>query len=413
MYQTDDELPCEITDVVFLLNLNVRRRGTVSWDCDCPFCGGRGKLNVNREKNVYRCNRCGESGGVIGLYASVQNLDFNTACNQIKEYLGKQEQAPAYQTYKKKISEKGEVEHAERASDEELHKTYSTLLSMLTLSETHKNKLLERGFTESQIQKNGYRSTPVFGFRKLTERLIEAGCVVKGVPGFYQEEDGAWSMRFKIKCCGILIPVRTIKGLIVGMQIRLDRPFDHTKYIWLSSINDRMGTSSGSPIHFVGNAQDETIFITEGPLKGDLAQFLSGRTFGCVPGANQYVNLPDFLSKLKQQGVKLIYETYDMDKYLNVICQEDYNEECPVCEFRNEAGKHECLKKILKRTNIQNGCHKLHHICQELSIPCKQFVWDREENGDWAGNLKGVDDWLFDLEQKKKEDQGGEANGTD
>ena len=83
-----------------------------------------------------------------------------------------------------------------------------------------------------QIQKNGYKSTPVFGFRKLTERLIEAGCTVEGVPGFYQEEDGAWSIRFKRKCSGFLIPVRTIEGYIVGMQIRLDYPFDHTKYIW-------------------------------------------------------------------------------------------------------------------------------------------------------------------------------------
>ena len=35
----------------------------------------------------------------------------------------------------------------------------------------------------------------------------------------------------------------------------------------------------------------------------------------------------------------------------------------------------------------------------------KRQVWDREETGDWAGNIKGVDDWLFDLEQKKKQDK--------
>lgn len=67
-------------------------------------------------------------------------------------------------------------------------------------------------------------------------------------------------------------------------QIRLDYPFNHTKYIWLSSINDKMGTSSGSPIHFVGNPRDEIVFLTEGPLKGDIASFLSGLSFACVPG---------------------------------------------------------------------------------------------------------------------------------
>lgn len=403
MYQTSGELPCEIADVVFLLNLYVRRKGSVSWDCDCPFCGGRGKLNVNLEKNVYRCNRCGQAGGEIGLYASVQNLDFNTACNQIKEYLGKHEQAPAYKVYKKEVKDKTEIINSQRASDKTLHNTYKTMLSMLTLSETHKMKLLERGFSEEQIEKNGYKSTPVFGFRSLTERLVKAGCTVEGVPGFYQGADGTWSIRFKKSCAGFLIPVRTIDGYIVGMQIRLDRPFDQTKYIWLSSVSDNMGTGSGSPIHFVGNPEDETVFMTEGPLKGDLAHYLSGRTFACVPGVNQYANLPELILKLKKRGVKLIYETYDMDKLLNVVCQADYNEKCAECEFRKEKGKHQCLKKIEKRTHIQNGCKKLYSICYDLLVICKQFVWDLDERGNWAGNLKGIDDWLLDLEGKKSD----------
>ena len=44
--------------------------------------------------------------------------------------------------------------------------------------------LLGRGFTEQQIEENGYKSTPVFGYKKLTRKLLEAGCTVKGVPGF-------------------------------------------------------------------------------------------------------------------------------------------------------------------------------------------------------------------------------------
>ena len=197
MYLTDEELPFGIDDIVFLLNLEIRHKNAVSWDCDCPFCGKKGKLNVNLQKGVYRCNRCGEAGGKIGLYASVYHLDNGTACEQIKEYLGKNSQAPAYQVYKKEIESKKEVVNARRAPDLVLHQTYSELLTMLTLSETHKKKLLERGFSEEEIRKNGYKSTPVFGFRSLTERLIKAGCTVEGVPGFYQEEDGTWSLRFK------------------------------------------------------------------------------------------------------------------------------------------------------------------------------------------------------------------------
>lgn len=403
LYRMYNDFPFNISDIVFLLKLKLRRDNGMSQDYDCPFCGREGKLNINLKKNVYHCNKCGVYGGQLQLYGDLYGLDRSAAYKEIKDLLQKGDQDSEYQRHKKEIAEKPKIRNSSRASDQVLHQTYTMLLSMLTLSETHEKNLLERGLSMEQIQKNGYKSTPVFGFRKLTERLIEAGCTVEGVPGFYQEEDGAWSIRFKRKCSGFLIPVRTIEGYIVGMQIRLDHPFDHTKYIWLSSINDKMGTSSGSPIHFVGNPRDEIVFLTEGPLKGDIASFLSGRTFACVPGVNQYANLPELIAQLKQRRVKLVYETYDMDKLLNTVCQADYNTDCVTCAFQQEKGKHQCLKKIEKRKHIQNGCRKLYSICKELLVPCKQFVWDLDKEGAWAGNLKGVDDWLLDLECKASE----------
>ena len=37
---------------------------------NCPFVGDqRGRLNVNTDKNVWRCNRCGAAGGMLALYA--------------------------------------------------------------------------------------------------------------------------------------------------------------------------------------------------------------------------------------------------------------------------------------------------------------------------------------------------------
>lgn len=168
----NEVFPFDISDIVFLLNLKIRRKNQTSWDCDCPFCGKEGKLNINLEKNVFRCNKCGEGGGQLQLYSKVYGLDRATACEQIKNYLGKGIQAPEYESFKKTVKSKPEVIHADRAPDRVLHQTYSTFLSMLTLSETHGKNLLERGLSMEQIQKNGYKSTPVFGFRKLTERLI-------------------------------------------------------------------------------------------------------------------------------------------------------------------------------------------------------------------------------------------------
>ncbi|WP_300775497.1 DNA primase, partial [uncultured Acetatifactor sp.] len=312
----------------------------------------------------------------------------------------------SYQVRKKMIAPKEpEIENAPPAPDAVRHKTYSMFFSMLVLADTHRQNLLGRGFTEQQIEENGYKSTPVFGFKKLTRKLLEAGCTVKGVPGFYQDRDGEWTIHFSNKSSGFLVPVRNMDHMIVGAQIRLDHPYDGRKYIWLSSTNFHMGTSSGSPVHLAGSPGEKTIFITEGPLKGDLAHALSGRTFGCVPGANQYANLPPFLQAMKLMGTEAVYEAYDMDKLLKTVCRGDYNEKCAHCEsYRKcrEGQELPCEKKNVKRQNIQRGCRKLAEICRELELPIKTLTWDTDEDGDWAEHVKGVDDYLHGLEQKKR-----------
>lgn len=396
------DFPFNIKDVAYLLNLHIRHKNTVSLDADCPFCGDRkGKLNLNLKKNVFKCNRCGESGGMLALYGKVYGVNNHTACREIKDALGRDEKAPAYQVTYKKVEEKElEIENSPPASDEVKHRTYTMLFSLLILAETHKKNLLERGFSEEKIEENGYKSTPVFGFKKLTGKLIAAGCTVKGVPGFYLDEDGEWTVYFNPKSAGYMIPVRNLDGLVVGVQIRLDHPYDGRKYIWLSSVNFHMGVSSGSPVHLAGEPGAKVVFVTEGLLKGDLSHFLSGRTFGCVPGANQYANLAPFLEAMKALGTEFIYEAYDMDKLLKPVCKGDYNEKCHYCEnFHKDWRNHviPCEKKQLKRKNIQRGCSKLAGICRTLELPGKSLTWDLDIEGDWAEHVKGVDDYLCSL----------------
>jgi hypothetical protein len=399
------DFPFTIREVAYLLNLHIRHKNAVSLDADCPFCGeSRGKLNLNLKKNVFKCNRCGESGGMLALYGKIYGVDNQTACREIKDALGKNEQAPSYQVRKREIVPKEpEIPESPPAPDAVRHKTYSMFFSMLVLADTHRQNLLKRGFTDRQIEENGYKSTPVFGFKKLTGKLLEAGCTVKGVPGFYQDKDGEWTIHFSNKSSGFLVPVRNVDGLVVGAQIRLDHPYDGRKYIWLSSAGFFLGTSSGSPVHLAGSPGEKTVFITEGPLKGDLAHALSGRTFGCVPGANQYANLPPFLQAMKLMGTENVYEAYDMDKLLKTVCRGDYNEKCVHCEnyrkdWRGQAIP--CEKKCVKRQNIQRGCRKLAEICWELELSAKALTWDTDEDGDWAEHVKGVDDYLYDLKRK-------------
>lgn len=185
-----------------------------------------------------------------------------------------------------------------RATPQEIHQTYSLLLSMLPLTPTHKAHLLSprRGLTEEQIARFGFKSTPpAFLCRSYAERLRRQGCTLQGVPGFYQDDAGRWTINFGSRTAGILLPAVGMDGLICGMQIRLDTPLHRrddppgksgAKYIWLSSVGKPHGVTSGSPLHFVGEPFAKTVYVTEGLLKADIAHCLTGRSFVAVAGVN-------------------------------------------------------------------------------------------------------------------------------
>ncbi|MCX4335356.1 MAG: hypothetical protein OSJ55_10850, partial [Bacteroidales bacterium] len=78
---------------------------------------------------------------------------------------------------------------------------------------------------------------------------------------------------------------------------------------------------------------------------------------------------------------------------------------CIHCENYRKDWKQQaipCEKKCVKRQNIQRGCLKLAQICREMELSVKTLTWDMDSDGDWAENVKGVDDYLYGLEQKKR-----------
>ena len=82
-----------------------------------------------------------------------------------------------------------------------------------------------------------------------------SGAGVVGVPGFWQELSGVvhiWKPRNYLMPL-LVIPYKDANGLIQACQIRLhanDISSDEKRYCWLSSPQERHGTSSGTPIHF-------------------------------------------------------------------------------------------------------------------------------------------------------------------
>ena len=238
--------PFTIMDVASLLRLNIRREGSGHIYVDCPICGDRrGKMNLNLTKNVWRCNYCGEGGGMLALYAKVYRISNSDAYKEICDALQTGSAASAYSTPSPAGPNK-EMPQAERASEQEIHRTFTTMMSALSLTPAHREHLRsKRGLTDAQIDQFGFKSTPPPEFcRILARQLAEFGYRVQGVPGFYIDDYGKWTIKFHRRTSGILIPIRSVEGLLCGLQTRLDKPIrdkddppekSGIKYLTLSS----------------------------------------------------------------------------------------------------------------------------------------------------------------------------------
>lgn len=197
---------------------------------------------------------------------------------------------------------------------EQRHAAYSDMLEHLTLLDRHGENLLERGLSEERIRENGYKSMPETeqGRRLLAELLRSHEHELRGLPGF-RTYYGAWTISGPN---GFLIPVRNKEGLIQGLKIRLDdADSPNRKYRWLSSRSLPNGTRSYSWVHVTGDRSRKRAFLTEGPLKGDVASFLTGdELFVCIGGVNALHGLNGTLREL---GVREVVEAMDMDQMTN------------------------------------------------------------------------------------------------
>lgn len=192
--------------------------------------------------------------------------------------------------------------------------TSHIMLEHLILLDRHGENLLGRGLSEDRIRENGYRSMPETerGRRLLADLLRSRGHDLRGVPGF-RTYYGEWTLSGPN---GFLIPVRNKDGLIQGLKIRLDEAdYPNRKYRWLSSRSLPNGTRSYSWVHVTGDRTRKRAFLTEGPLKGDVASFLAkDALFICIGGVNALHGLTDTIREL---GVHEVVEAMDMDQMTN------------------------------------------------------------------------------------------------
>ena len=188
---------------------------------------------------------------------------------------------------------------------------------ILSLTNRHRQGLLRRGLDAETVRANGYATLPGPG-RSRAVRDVRARFDTEGVPGvFYSRRgrgEGYWTLA---GAQGLLVPVRDAEGRIRGAQVRPDgATSEGGKYRWVSSSGREGGTGSGTPLHWTLSGDPEgDLWITEGPLKSDVAAALSGHRFlgfaGCHPGQGR--RLVDELARAGHPRARPLVLAVDAD----------------------------------------------------------------------------------------------------
>lgn len=307
-------------DIVSLLGLPMPTAGRSSYYIQCPCCDEHPRkkhLNINLKKEVFRCPRCGVSGGIFDLYALYTGVPRDKVRKELVERLGPPE---LVMRSKKKIVSR-QKEECPLADIESRNNAYKALLSKLSLAADHKENLLNRGLKEADIERLGYRTTPVVGMSAIAKQLQSEGLSLAGVPGFYRDKNAEWTFVHEKR--GILIPVRDRIGRVQGLQIRRDN-VSRRKFRWVSSTEMEDGCRAEGWTHLAG-AVRSTILLTEGPMKADVIHALTGLTVLAVPGVNSLTQLQMALEDLRNEGLVEIKTAFDMDFATNHHVQNGYN----------------------------------------------------------------------------------------
>ena len=316
------ELHFQMNDILPLLPVPQPPMGRSSYNIPCPVCDHAGSrkrhLNINLKRNVFRCPKCGQfEGGVFDLYAYYTGVPRDKVREDLIDRLGGKDSRYAGKAAGPKSagSKPKEIPQAAVASIEIRDRVYRALLSKLTLASDHRENLLGRGLTGEEIDRLEYRTTPVVGFHALAKTLMDEGHDLFGIPGFYRDQDGRWTMAIYLR--GIMIPCRARLGRIQSIHIRLDKKMKKGgKFLPFSSMDKLDGTGSKNWCHMAGPVR-ECVYLIEGYMKADIVHFFTGQTVLAIPGVTSLQHLEKTLKELTGLGVRHVMTCFDMDYLKN------------------------------------------------------------------------------------------------
>jgi hypothetical protein len=192
-----------------------------------------------------------------------------------------------------------------------LDRVYRALLDALPLAPSHRQALRQRGLADAEMLHRRYRTFPLAGRAALAKRMVDwwGADVCAHVPGFFvAERDGRrwWSLAGAV---GLLIPVRNLDGHIVALKVRADEPGEGPKYTTVSSAKYG-GPGPGAPVHvpLYEGARGNTIRLTEGEVKADVATVLNGLLALSIPGVTMWRKALPVLQHLQISQVLLAFD---------------------------------------------------------------------------------------------------------
>lgn len=285
----------------------------------CPFHEDHGRPNlvVFTGTQTYKCFACGAQGDVIDFVARIEHLGQGEAARRLEKETGplagqgKRTPTPAQPP----ATVLADVERRDRV--------YRATLALFPLTEPHRENLRKRGLNNTVIDKVGYGSLHWGGRMWVASQLLFREHRLDGVPGFgHGIKDHSWRL---FGPPGILIPVIDLEGRIVAMQVRTDdteQPpsgrqvlHTHNRYRWISSPDSSRcigGASSGAPCHVAGrhhlSREYHALWITEGPLKADVASHLLNTPFLGVAGVSNWRKALPILEAIRPTTVILAFD---------------------------------------------------------------------------------------------------------